>query len=172
MDRWTRLGIEAYRTGNRELAQRFFNFALMEKPNDIRTWLWMVEVADTDAEKQRCLTRVLLLDPNHVLARRALEDVEARFADKNAPHISPFEQAAGQGGEPAQHKSAVEIRSTPPFIEELAQQNVKSTAGLSRPYEAQTPAGRKLTWTVIGFFLVGFVVLLLLLGWSLHLFGG
>ena len=91
MDRWTRLGIEAYRTGNREQARRFFRYALMESPNDISAWLWLVEVAENDGEKERCLTRVLALDPNHVLARRALEDLEARRAGKNAPFVRPFE---------------------------------------------------------------------------------
>ena len=89
MDRWTRLGIEAYRTGNREQAQRFFHFTLMDHPEDIRTWLWLVEAAENDAEKQRCLTRVLALDPNHVFARHALENVDARLAAKNTPPIDP-----------------------------------------------------------------------------------
>ena len=170
MDRWTRLGIEAYRTGNREQAQRFFHYALAERPNDIRTWLWLVEVVDDDAEKKRCLTQVLALDPNHVLAMRALEDLEARMADKNAAHVSPFESAAAAGTEPVRRNSAVEIRSTPPFIEDLAQHHAKPSPG--KPGETQAFAGRKWNWMVIGLALVGLVGLFLLLAWSLHLFGG
>jgi hypothetical protein len=172
MDRWTRLGIEAYRTGNREQAQRFFHYALMERPNDIRTWLWLVEVADNDIEKQRGLTRVLALDPNHVLARHALEEVDARLANKNASYVAPFEQDASPNGEGTPRNSAVEIRSTPPFIENLAQKHARARATSLPAKEAQAMASRRRTWIAIGFALVVLVIVLLMLGWSLHLFGG
>ncbi len=170
MDRWTRLGIEAYRTGNREQAQRFFRYALVERPNDIRTWLWSVEVADNDAEKKRCLKKVLVLDPNHVLAKHALENIEARLSDKNAQHVDPFKQADSMGSEPVRKNAAIEIRSTPPFIEDLAQQNANTL--IAGPNDTQALAGRKRNWTVIALTLLGLVVLLLLVAWSLHLFGG
>lgn len=165
MERWTRLGIEAYRTGNREQAQRFFHYALMEKPNDIRTWLWLVEVADNDAEKQRCLTRVLALDPNHVLARRALDEVEARITTKRSAAVDPFEQAVWEGGIPKQQNSAVEIRSTPPFIEELAQKNAEPIS--AQRGTAQVDKSRKRSWGVIALIVVGVLAALLLAAWAI-----
>ena len=172
MDRWTRLGIEAYRTGNREQAERFFRYALVEKPNDIRIWLWLVEVANNDHEKQRGLTRVMALDPSHVLARRALEEVDARLAGKKARQDGLIAQEAGPRDEPLPRNSSIEVRSTPPFIEYLAQKHVRIGATPPRPNEAQTSAGHKRAWAAIGFILVASVVLFLMLGWSLHLFGG
>ena len=168
MDRWTRLGIEAYRTGNREQAQRFFNYALMENPNDIRTWLWLVEVSENDTEKQRSLTRVLALDPNHVLARRALEEVDARLSGKNTRHSGPFETDAVPGGEVTRQSSAIEIRSTPPFIENLAQQ-VRTVSPSAQANAAQPAAGRMRPWIVIALILAGLLVVFLLTAWGLHL---
>ncbi len=168
MDRWTRLGIEAYRTGNREQAQRFFHYALMENPNDIRTWLWLVEVSENDAEKQHSLTRVLALDPSHVLARRALEEVDARLADKNGRRTGPFESDTVPGSEPARQNASIEIRSTPPFIENLAQQaRTKSETVL--PTQARTVARRVRLWIMIPLVLIGLLVVFLLAGWALHL---
>ena len=164
MDRWTRLGIEAYRTGNREQAQRFFNYALMENPNDIRTWLWLVEVSENDTEKQRSLTRVLALDPNHVLARRALEEVDARLSGKNPRHSGPFETGAGPGSEVTRQSSAIEIRSTPPFIENLAQQ-ARTVSPSAQANEAQPAANRMRPWIVIAVILAGLLVVFLLMAW-------
>lgn len=66
--------------------------------------------------------------------------------------------------------AAIEIRSTPPFIEDLAQQNANTL--IAGPNDTQALAGRKRNWTVIALTLLGLVVLLLLVAWSLHLFGG
>lgn len=169
MDRWTRLGIEAYRTGNREQARRFFRYALMESPNDISAWLWLVEVAENDGEKERCLTRVLALDPNHVLARRALEDLEARHAGKNMSYVQPFEQEANPSVEPPLHSSA-DTRSQPPFIEELAQQDSEAEIKPPLKDEPHAPAGRVQTWIGIALTLGALAALILLLAWLLHLF--
>lgn len=172
MDRWTRLGIEAYRTGNREQAQRFFHYALMERPNDIRTWLWLLEVADNDTEKLRCLNRVLALDPNHILARRVKEEIDANLAIQKKPSARPFGQAQDPTGRPSDQNSAVEIRSTPPFNEELAQQHSRATTASLRTGETAKAANRKRIWILIGIVLGGLVGIILLLMWSLHLFYG
>jgi Tfp pilus assembly protein PilF len=90
--RLTRLGIEAYRAGSRAQARRFFRQVLMENPEDISTWLWLVEVSETDAEKQRCLERVLKIDPQHIPAQGALAAIKARLQAPSLPHVSPFFQ--------------------------------------------------------------------------------
>jgi hypothetical protein len=153
MDRWTRLGIEAYRSGNRAQAQRFFRFALMENPDDVRCWLWLVEVVDTQADKKHCLEQVLRIDPSHSLARKALEDLNDLIASGRLPHVSPFGGFGSELAEPEQAliPASIEVRSTPPFMEELAHKD-----DLAQP---TLPFWRRDSfWRITGAVMVGLAV--------------
>ena len=169
MNRWTRLGIEAYRAGNREQAQRFFRFALMEKPDDIRTLLWMVEVANTDSEKERCLEQVLEIDPNQTLARQALLDVKSRIQAIQLPHVNPFSTDDSEGLQPST-PAFIEVRSTPPFMEALAERNTQVDSATPSPSQSPSPEKvgegsffhKKWLWAglaAVGLVLVIFIIL-------------
>jgi hypothetical protein len=165
MNRWTRLGIEAYRAGNREQAQRFFRFALMEKPDDIRTLLWLVEVANTDSDKERCLEQVLEIDPNQTLARQALLEVKSRIQSIQLPHVNPFSTDGSEGQQPST-PAFIEVRSTPPFMEALAERNTPAGSASSSSSSEKSGAGtffhQKWLWAglaAVGLVLVIFVIL-------------
>lgn len=112
MGRWTRMGIESFRAGNRAQAERFFRYALMEDPNDIRSLLWLVEIATDDEEKKRCLEEVLRIDPRHALAYAALRDVQERLAASSHGVVAP---ATGP------RLASQDVHSQPPFVLALNQ---------------------------------------------------
>lgn len=150
MDRWTRLGIEAYQSGNRDQAQRFFRYALMEKPDDARTWLWLAEVVEPDSDKVRCLEQVLKIDPQHALAQTALDIYKTRANRANLPHVSPFgSELDAAEGEPG--LASVEVGSTPPFMAALAEETP------SQPQKAKPFWRRREIWLTVGMVLVGLV---------------
>jgi hypothetical protein len=162
MDRWTRLGIEAYQSGNRAQAQRFFRYALMEKPDDIRTWLWLAEVVETDHEKVRCLEQVLKIDPQHALAITALDIYKTRANRSNLPHVAPF----GGDEEPAEGELAaasVEVRSTPPFMAALAG-DLPVQAPKSKPFWRLRETWLTAGMLVLGLVVVGLITFLILQG--------
>jgi hypothetical protein len=148
MNRWTGMGIEAYRAGNRQQAQRFLRYALMENPDDVRTLLWLVEVADTDAERERLLEKVVELDPLQVLARQALLDVQSRIRATHLPHVSPFEVGAGEIFEENSEPDSVEVRSTPPFMEALADRKMIDESPAPLPLVLPKPLQEKKWWAV------------------------
>jgi hypothetical protein len=160
MDRWTRLGIEAYRSGNRAQAQRFFRYALMEKPDDVRCWLWLVEVVDTDLERIHCLEQVLKIDPNHALARKALEDMSDRIESTRLPHVSPFGGYGSEEEGPEPTPASVEVRSTPPFMAAMAGKEAHETD--AQPDPSHSSGRRASLWRIFWFILVGFAILAIL----------
>lgn len=155
MNHWTRLGIEAYRAGNRPQAQRFFRYALMEKPDDIKTWLWMVEVAETDAERQRCLEQVLALDPENLAASRALQVLQAHKQSTGMPHVSPFSEDQLAAPASGQLPASTPIASTPPFM-------VAMTARIQNETVVAAPSARgggRRRWLLAAGVLLGLVLL-------------
>jgi hypothetical protein len=167
MNRWTRLGIEAYRAGNRQQAQRFFRFALMEKPDDIRTLLWMVEVADTDTEKERCLERVLQIDPQQSLAKQALVDVKARLESAQLPHVNPFAEDGSEGMQPVSERASIAVRSTPPFMEALAVRKAMEEAPPALPVSVRGGFGFQKKWLWVGLAVLA-VILVIALGFIIR----
>jgi len=165
MNRWTRLGIEAYRAGNRAQAQRFFRYAMMENPGDVRPWLWMVEVAQTDAEKLRYLDQVLVLDPENGVARQAQMDLNVRMQSANLPHVSPFsefdmEPPAAEALLPA----STPIASTPPFMLAAVARihtEVQPAAPAARIQPVRNPRWRLLAGMLLGLVVLSVVILLL-----------
>jgi hypothetical protein len=162
MGHWTRMGIDSFRAGNRQQAERFFRYALMEDPGDIRAWLWLVEVATDDAEKRHYLEEVLRLDPQHALARAALRELETRQKAAAMPHAAPFnlelpEHApAAPSPAPALAPDSTDGRSQPPFVEGLMVRRVYPT---DQP-DPVSPAVPGWLWLALG---LGIVVLVLVI---------
>jgi hypothetical protein len=115
MNPWTRAGIQAYRAGNPQQARRFFKLAEMESPTELLAWLWSVEVAESDAEKQRCLEQIVALDPGQVAAWTALAALQTRHRPDGRPHVSPF---ITQEPDPAAPDSASQEAPANPFTDE------------------------------------------------------
>lgn len=137
LHRLTRLGIDAYRAGSRSQARRFFRQALMESPEDISTWLWLVEVSETDIEKQRCLERVLKIDPWHSAAQGALAEIQSRLHAPNLPHVSPFFQEEEVNAVSQSAPFLGENQTSPPFMATLTRKNPPKPASKPAPVVKQ-----------------------------------
>jgi Tol biopolymer transport system component len=66
-------GIEAAQNGNNITARSHFRRILEQNPEDEQVWLYMVRVVDTKEDKQRCLEKVLDINPNNETAKAAAE---------------------------------------------------------------------------------------------------
>jgi len=65
--------IAALRVGRKDEGRRLLEEVLRADPYSERGWLWLSEAVDTDEERRFCVTRVLRINPDHVLARRGLQ---------------------------------------------------------------------------------------------------
>jgi thioredoxin-like negative regulator of GroEL len=68
-----RMAINTAKQGNRGPARVMFTQILSEDKQNERAMLWMAKLADTKAERQQWLNRVLAVNPNNESARVALQ---------------------------------------------------------------------------------------------------
>ncbi len=98
---WFQQGVAAARSGDRNRARQAFARILNANPDRvpktllIHTWLWLSGLTEKPEERRRCLEAVLRLDPEHALARRGLELLEAT-RETAEPEIEAEEATAGQ----------------------------------------------------------------------------
>ncbi len=88
-----RNGITAAKTGNRVQARQALLRVSELDPNNELAWLWLASVAESLAEGQRCLRRVIEINPANTQAAKGLEIVEARLAQETAHQQCPFCQS-------------------------------------------------------------------------------
>ncbi len=74
------LGVQTARTGNKPEARALFRALARRYPKETRVWLWLAGVAETYSEQQQALEQVLLLEPEHPLARQGLARLHTRLA--------------------------------------------------------------------------------------------
>lgn len=74
------LGAQTARIGNKPEARALFRALTRHCPDEPRVWLWLAGVAETYSEQQQALERVLLLEPEHPLARQGLARLHTRLA--------------------------------------------------------------------------------------------
>ena len=70
--------IAAVRAGRRAEAQELLEQVLQANPRHEQAWLWMGAVAETEAERVRCLQQVLVINPDNADAHEGLAQVQAR----------------------------------------------------------------------------------------------
>lgn len=73
--------IEYIRLGNREEGREILEELLEEDEENDEGWLWMSAVVDDEEERQICLENVVQLNPNNMVAKRALQAIEAGTFD-------------------------------------------------------------------------------------------
>ena len=81
-----RLGIAAARADHMADARQFFWQILQKNPRHKAAWMWMGGVVETDAERAHCLRQALMIDADSLVARRALERVQARMENASRLH--------------------------------------------------------------------------------------
>ena len=77
--------IQAIQYGDRASGKRLLAQTLQADPQNVQAWLWMSEVADTDAQRRECLERVVAIAPQNQAARARLAQLQARATVLAAP---------------------------------------------------------------------------------------
>lgn len=79
-----RMGIAAAKRGNTDSARTILEQILQEDSSNERAMMWMAKLADTKAERQQWLNRVLSVNPNNQAAQDALNKISySRAAREN-----------------------------------------------------------------------------------------
>lgn len=68
-------GIAAAKAGDRATARALLEGVLAQDERNELAWIWMASVVNTVAERRVCLERVLAINPNNEVARRALRQL-------------------------------------------------------------------------------------------------
>jgi hypothetical protein len=137
----------------------------MENPEDISAWLWLVEVSETDAEKRRCLERILQIDPNHIPAQDALAAIKDRVQAPNLPHVSPFFQGEDVNAGSQPFSLPGENQTSSPFVVTPAEQNRPKLKSGPDPVAMRKPP-------LVAMILMGLVALSGLVYLGVRLLGG
>jgi hypothetical protein len=77
MSSLTEQGITAYRAGDKAQARHLLIAAIRQNPQDEQAWLYMSGLVETDAQRLDCLRRVLVINPDNLAARQAIEELTA-----------------------------------------------------------------------------------------------
>jgi len=77
--------IQAIQYGDRASGMRLLAQVLRADPQNVRAWLWMSEVADTEEQRRECLQRVMAIDPLNRTAHARLTQLDARATVRTGP---------------------------------------------------------------------------------------
>jgi hypothetical protein len=88
------------KSGHRQEAQKAFISILRSDPNDLVALLWMGHLADEKRIRQRCLERVLSLDPGNPHAKKGLALLSAKPAP-NLENADSIDSVSSESSEPA-----------------------------------------------------------------------
>ncbi len=75
-------GIAAAKAGRRSEARELLRQVTRQGGDNEKAWLWLSGAVDTDQERQRCLERVLAINPNNASAQRGLEILRQRKGER------------------------------------------------------------------------------------------
>ncbi len=87
-------GVSALQAGDKARARELLGQAIRHNPRDERAWLWLSGAVETDAERQQCLERVLMLNPQHTAARNGLAVLAAAAANPPSAPAAPISPTA------------------------------------------------------------------------------
>ena len=82
VDQWLRAGITAARAGQRERARELLARVVEEDEENVLGWLWLSGVVDGLGEKERCLEKVIALDPDNQATHARLAYIQRQRADR------------------------------------------------------------------------------------------
>jgi CheY-like chemotaxis protein len=70
-------GVDASEEGRVEFAMQCFDQALSYDERNVTAWLWLASLSDSESRKMEYLRHVLMIEPENVAAKSAIETVEA-----------------------------------------------------------------------------------------------
>ena len=79
-----REAVTAAKLGHKNLARKLLIGVVEQEPNHEEAWLWCAALAESEDEAQRCLTKVLDINPNNQQALNALALARLRQAAKRS----------------------------------------------------------------------------------------
>ena len=65
--------IRAYKSGEKQKAQKLLARIVQAEPNNADAWLWLADCIEQDEQKLYCLRRALKIDPNNILVKQSLK---------------------------------------------------------------------------------------------------
>ncbi len=138
MNEITQLGINALKSGNRDVARHLLTAAIKQDTNDAIAWLWLTGTLDKDEERIACLKQVLKIDPGNQAATRGLAQITERQANKRA------QASASQASQQIAAGESPQPRPEPDLLAPSGDW-VKETAGdepaeVDRSAEPEAPA--------------------------------
>lgn len=69
--------IATAKRGDRVAARRLLRDIVVQEPRNEKAWLWLATTSTTREDKEKCLNRVLKINPNNVTAKNGLEQLRA-----------------------------------------------------------------------------------------------
>jgi hypothetical protein len=81
-------GIAALKAGDKARARELLGRAIQHNPRDELAWLWMSGAVETDWDRQRCLQRVLAINPHNAAARQGLASLASPSPAERAPAVA------------------------------------------------------------------------------------
>ena len=76
--------ISAYKSGEKQQAQKLLARLVKTEPDNEEAWFWLAACIENPEQRQFCLKRVLKINPNNVQAKRALKKSEEHQASQQA----------------------------------------------------------------------------------------
>lgn len=76
--------IAAARSGDRTTARQMLREVIVKDPRNEKAWLWLATTSTSRSDKEKCLNRVLKINPNNQKAKEALEKLQATPARSTA----------------------------------------------------------------------------------------
>lgn len=91
-----RLGIRAFKSGDRKKARIYLLRAVREEPNNEHAWGWLSNTAETNDEKIHCLQQVVKINPQNTSAQKLLSELEiSQIPTSKKPLNAPTTQRVG-----------------------------------------------------------------------------
>lgn len=106
-------GITALKGGDRNLASRLLNRAMLVNAADARPWLWLSGTTDDRMEQLQMLEKAIAADPGNPTAARGLAMLRAQMGDASAPATDLAQTAPPEPQPPdsAQQSNAQEAQA-------------------------------------------------------------
>lgn len=103
-----RQAVAALREGDRSQARGLIIAELRANPQNLTTWLWALEIANTEKEKRSILGKILSLDPTHKGALQYLKNLDQTTGvSQKTSHRGLGSEKAGSSGESETEKGRV-----------------------------------------------------------------
>ncbi|MCX6081772.1 MAG: hypothetical protein NTW32_19780 [Chloroflexi bacterium] len=112
MDDLVQLGVDAYKSGNIEVARTLLTEAVSKSPDNERAWGYLFNISSSNQERIKCLKQMLRINPENPKVRLKLTQLEASAKESPepaataAPALSDMRQAyidqSNEASNPAQ----------------------------------------------------------------------